>query len=307
MPQTLPNPLVQAGAANRVRAGSADRAFDAPVLLGLWHLTSIDAPTVAVVWSLGFAWAAGVRLPVWIPVLLALAAWTVYIVDRLLDANTALRSSDLSGLRERHRFHYRHRRALIPVAIAAACAAICIVFTFMPWAARERDSILGLAAVAYFARVHAPRTPAGGLPCLSRLLRKEMLVGLLFTAACALPAISRAAPHISSVPWPVFGTAALFTLLAWLNCHAIDRWEVGEHEKGKLMILVPACLLAFAGLMLAAILSSTQTRPAALVVAGAVSALLLALLDGLRGRFTPLALRTYADLVLLAPLVLILR
>ena len=305
MPQTLPNPLVQAGVANR--AAAERRTFDAPVLLRFWHLTSLDAPTVAVVWSLGFAWAAGVRLPVWIPVLLALAAWTVYIVDRLLDAHTALRSSDLSGLRERHRFHYRHRRALIPVAIAAACAAICIVFTFMPWAARERDSLLGISALAYFARVHAPRTLTGRLPRLSRVLQKEMLVGLLFTAACALPAISRAAPLKSSVPWPVCAAAVLFAFLAWLNCHAIDRWEVGEQDTGKPLILVPACLLAVAGLMLAAILSSTQPRPAALVVTGAVSALLLALLDGLRSRLTPLAVRAFADLVLLAPLALILR
>jgi hypothetical protein len=35
--------------------------------------------------------------------------------------------------------------------------------------------------------------------------------------------------------------------------------------------------------------------------------LLLALLDGLRGRLTPLAVRAFADLVLLAPLALILR
>jgi hypothetical protein len=105
----------------------------------------------------------------------------------------------------------------------------------------------------------------------------------------------------------VCAAAVLFAFLAWLNCHAIDRWEVGEQDTGKPLILVPACLLAVAGLMLAAILSSTQPRPAALVVTGAVSALLLALLDGLRSRLTPLAVRAFADLVLLAPLALILR
>lgn len=306
MPQTLPNPLVQAGVADR--AASAGRTFDAPVLLRFWHLTSLDAPTVAAVWSLGFAWAAGVRLPVWIPILLALTAWAVYIADRLFDARTALRSFDLSSLRERHRFHHRHRRTLIPVAIAAACAAGWIVFTLMPWAARERNSLLGIAALAYFAHVHAPRTLTVGLTRLSRLLQKEMLVGLLFTAACALPAISRATPRKGSVPWPVCAAAILFAFLAWLNCHSIDRWEVvGEQETGKPLILVPACLLAFAGLMLAASLSSTQPRPAALAVTGAVSALLLALLDGIRSRLTPLAVRACADLVLLAPLALLLK
>jgi hypothetical protein len=50
-----------------------------------------------------------------------------------------------------------------------------------------------------------------------------------------------------------------------------------------------------------------RPRPAALTAAAAASALLLALLDRIRGRLTPLALRAAADLVLLTPLVLLLR
>lgn len=67
------------------------RIFDAWAPVKLWHLSSLDAPTVAVVWSLGFGWAAGVRLPFWVPVLIALGTWAVYIGDRLLDARSALR------------------------------------------------------------------------------------------------------------------------------------------------------------------------------------------------------------------------
>jgi hypothetical protein len=48
-------------------------------------------------------------------------------------------------------------------------------------------------------------------------------------------------------------------------------------------------------------------RIALLVASGAASALLLALLDRLRGRLTPLALRAAADLVLLTPLPFLLR
>lgn len=301
MPQTLPNPLVRVSAADH--AHSSSRKIDAPPLLRLWHLTSLDAPTVAAVWSLGFAWAAGVRLPAWVPILLALAAWAVYIGDRLLDARTA----NPGTLRDRHRFHFRHRRLLIPIAIAAACAAAWIVLTLMPTAARERNSPLALAALAYLARVHSPRSLTAPLTPLSLLLKKEMLVGLLFTAACALPAISRAAALPNQPLWPLFVAAIVFALLAWLNCHAIDRWEVREHEFDMPRILLPACLLAFAGLLLAAILSSTQPRPAAMIVTASVSALLLALLDRLRGRLTPLALRACADLVLLAPLSLLLK
>jgi hypothetical protein len=139
------------------------------------------------------------------------------------------------------------------------------------------------------------------------LFQKEMLVGVLFTAACVLPTITRIDADGSHSLWPMYATAVLFALLAWLNCHAIDRWEGAEQETNRPLILLPACLLTFAGLMLAAVLSSTQPRPAALVVAGAVSALLLALLDALRGRLTPLAVRAAADLVLLAPLALLFR
>jgi hypothetical protein len=305
VPQTLPNPLVQTGATDRT--GAEDSKFDAPVLLRFWHLTSLDAPTVAAVWSLGFAWAAGIRLPVWIPILLALAGWAVYIFDRLFDVRAALREADQSGLRERHRFHHRHRRVLGPMAFAAACAAGWIVFTLMPWAARERNSILGLAALAYFARVHGPRTLLRGFAGFSRLMKKEMVVGLLFTAACALPTISRAALQKSPALWPMCGAGVMFAMLAWINCHAIDRWEVAEQEAGEPLILMPAWVLAFVGMMLAAILAANQPRPAALVVTGAVSALLLALLDGFRRRLTPLAVRACADLVLLAPMVLLLR
>jgi hypothetical protein len=49
-----------------------------------------------VAWSLNFAWAAGVNLPKWVPVLLALGTWAVYVGDRLLDARAAFRSGNLA-------------------------------------------------------------------------------------------------------------------------------------------------------------------------------------------------------------------
>jgi hypothetical protein len=380
MPQTFLNTQAQASSAHCIPVAS--RRLNAPALLRLWHLTSLDAPTVAAVWSLAFAWAVGIRLPVWIPLLLALTAWAVYIADRLLDARAALRAANLLSLRERHRFHHRYRRRFVPLAIAAACAAACIVFTFMPAAARERDSFLAVAAMAYFTRVHSSsRLPTLGLSRFSMLWKKEMVVGVLFTAACVLPALSRAAAQTRPTLWPLLAAAVFFALLAWLNCHAIERWEsepsqqagresffaakpnaekLGSEGGGgfnprikpteSMWALAPegrfpptsrefpsfsegckapavyasfsrwlkpphpsassataACVLAFAGLLLACALSHAQPRSAALAVAGAVSALLLAVLDRFRNRLTPLALRAAADLVLLTPLAFLLR
>lgn len=308
MPQTLPNPTAQFKVATQNPAAS--HRWDAPAPLRFWHLTSLDAPTVAVVWSLAFAWAAKVSLPGWIPLLLALAAWSVYIADRLLDARAALRTGNLQSLqslRQRHWFHHRHRRLFVPLAIAAACAAACIVVGVMPAAARERNFLLAVAALAYFTRVHSSRwLPVASGSSLVPRFKKEMLVGLLFTAACALPALSRALAQSNGPIWPLSAAVVFFAMLAWLNCHAIERWETDDQSQ-RSSIFPLACALALAGLLLAFMTPNPQSHCASLVAAGTLSAFLLALLDRLRNRLTPLALRASADLVLLTPLALLVR
>jgi hypothetical protein len=308
-------------------------------VLRLWHLASLDAPTVAVVWAEGFAWAARAALPLWVAALLALTAWAVYIGDRLLDARNGIGAGAVRKLRERHWFHWRHRRTLTPLAIAAACAAAWMVLALMPAVARERDTVLAAAALVYFTGVHAASDRGTRPPRLrTAVLSKEMLVGAIFTAGCALPALNRAA-----APWTLAAPVAFFAALAWLNCWAIERWEadlkgaceglmesqVSESRPGapdaavsqswasclpglrietwgtQLCVFTIAGLLGLIGLMLAAALAAGQPRPAVLLAAGAASALLLALLDRLRPRLTPLALRAAADLVLLTPALLV--
>ena len=302
VPETLANPETRDPAAPP--ACAASRVLDAPLLLRLWHLASLDAPTVAVVWALGFAWAAGVRLPPWVLGLLALAVWAVYIGDRLLDARKGLRIGRLDGLRERHLFHWKWRRILSPIAIAAAGAAACIALLEMPSTSFELDSLVAAAAVVYLRRVHfrrGNRQKPGGV--LSRALTKELLTGVLFAAGCALPAWNRAAGGPGVLLLPV----AFFAALAWLNCSAIDRWEASRGNSNAMRVLISAVSIAIAGGLAAGLLSASQPRAALLLVAGAASALLLALLDRMRPRLTPLALRAGADLVLVTPLVVLLR
>ncbi len=294
MPQVLLNSRTQATSYRRTGI------IEAPAPLRLWHLASLDAPTVALVWSLAFAWVARVRLPLWVPALVMLAVFAIYVADRLLDARAGLQSPD--SLRDRHHFHWRHRRILLPLAIAAACAAAWIVFNLMPRGARERDSVLAAVSLLYFTRVHSGRRFS--LP-VSPFLSKELLVGLLFTAGCAIPAWSRADTSHSILFLPLLVPAAFFALLAWLNCHAIDRWEATPNSPSHLPIFFEASLVALAGLILAAVVCPTQPRSAALLVCGVAAALLLALLDILRSRLTPIALRAAADLVLLTPLLLV--
>jgi hypothetical protein len=304
--QTLTNPLTAERTTGRNR--SMKQQWDTPVLLRLWHLASLDAPTVAVVWALGFAWAAGIRLPVWVSAILALVTWTIYVADRVLDARFSMRAGEPDRLRLRHHFHWRYRRILIPLAVSAACAAAGIVLVLMPPAALERNSLLAVAAVAYFTRVHSrasqsPVRPSSLSPFLSLFFSKELLVALLFTTACVLPAWSRTNDRTALCSLLVL--AVFFALLAWLNCHAIDRWESSLTPSRKGQILPLASLLALLGLLLTTTLSLTLPGAAALVAAGAASAQLLALLDLLRNRLSPLALRAAADLVLLTPVLLI--
>ncbi|HZV59138.1 MAG TPA: hypothetical protein VFF42_02285, partial [Candidatus Eremiobacteraceae bacterium] len=126
-------------------------------MLASWHLASLDAPTVAVVWGWGFAWTAGVRLAAWPLEVLGLVVWAVYVADRLLDTVGTARHD----LRERHHFHWRHRRILAPLATGAGLVAAWIVRLRVPALALPQDSAVAAATLAYFSGVHGrARLPA---------------------------------------------------------------------------------------------------------------------------------------------------
>jgi len=291
-------PLSLARNATTYEDGRRSRAdVEAPVLLRWWHLASLDAPTVAVLWSLSFARTTGVHLPLWVPVLVALGTWCVYVGDRILDAWRAFRAATVDSLRERHFFHWRFRRVLVPLSACAALAAAAIIVGQMPATVREHDSVLALAALAYFSGVHAP----GARPpkWLSRLQSKELAVGVLFTAGCALPTLTRVHAATGGRVSGLLLAMGFYAALAWLNCAAIDRWESGDSSK----VALPAGLIAAGAVLFALLYTWFDPRLSLLCAACAASALLLAWLDRQRGRLTPLALRCAADLVLLTPIV----
>ena len=262
----------------------------------LWHLTSLDAPTVTVVWTLAFAWAAQVHLPPWLPAALALAAWSVYIGDRLLDARNAR-----TPLRERHHFHWRHRRVFAPIALVSGGAAAGVFLYFMPLAARGRNSVLAAAALLYFSSVHSPWQTS--LQRFRFRVPKELLVGILFTLACATPTWARSlAPERLELLAPIVA----FIALAWLNCAAIEEWESGVTSTRSSRIFPLGVSLAAACVVVAWIpVTLGYPLQAALLVAAAVSAALLAWLDGRRHSMSRVELRATADLVLLTPLMLL--
>lgn len=277
--------------------------MSAASVLRFWHLSSLDAPSVALTWCLAFVWVAHIRPPWWVPVLLPLAVWAVYVADRLLDARRGLYAARIDHLRERHLFHWRFRRILAPLASVAAIAAAWIVFTLMPLNFREHDSLLAAASLLYFTSVHSRRR-------IPQLFSKEFLVGVLFTLGCALPAWSRAEFFRSPQAWPLLTATVVFMLLAWLNCRAIDQWESDSEQPDELhgrSISTATLGLWLAGVSVAcaAAWASSSPRCAALLGCASAAALLLGWLDRYSDRVAPVTLRAAADLALLTPAFLI--
>jgi hypothetical protein len=270
------------------------RRIEVPRLLRLWHLTSLDAVTVAVIWTVAFAWAAHLSLPWWPPVVVGLSAWSFYIADRLLDARRAC-----TPLRTRHYFHWQHRNVFLPLAAGCGISALVLVLWKMPFRFEMRDSVIAVAAVAYFARVHTSGESNPFVPRRKsrRWVRKELLVALVFTAACAAPALAR-----SMTRWSLVPVLMVFAALAWLNCHAIESWESGDASSVRpaMQWLIAA---TFTGAVCMAFLH--EPRMCLLLLSAGASACLLGLLDHHQQRLSGMALRTLADLVLLTPLVVV--
>jgi hypothetical protein len=294
--------------------------------LVLWHLTSLDAPTVAVVWSFGFAWSCNVHPRPWTLLLLVLVTWCIYVLDRLLDAHSGLQAPLHNSLRERHIFHWRHRMIFLPLAAGVACVCAAIVFTLLPSIVWEPGSVMAIASFTYLSSVHLRHAPTNSTAGnLRSFPAKEFFVALLFTAGCALPSWSRmhASGAIQSSLWPFWIPAGYFAVLAWLNCVCIAQWEDGDEPRALFCdayqrssrlagIELPAhvlaaLFLAITGLTLAGIAVAAHPRTTALLVAASTSAVILVLLDCFRNRIAPSTLRSAADLALLTPVVLLLR
>lgn len=278
-------------AAPAIIATERRRTFLSGVFL-YWHLLSLDAPTVAVLWAWSFARAASVHPSPAAIAILGLGTWIVYVGDRLLDARPGARRSDL---RDRHFFHARNRGVLLAGCAAAAVPLLWLVAARMPEPARREDTAIFAASMAYFVPVH--------LPVIRIRFPRELVVGILFAAATVVPAWSRSrSPHAE-----LAALALLFAALCWLNCAAIHVWE-REGRVARLSLVQPVAFCIVAGAAMVMLLAfSTRPGVAWLAAAGLASALMLLALDRLQareGRFRPsrLALRIAADAVLLTPL-----
>jgi hypothetical protein len=276
-------------------------------LLALWHLLSLDAPTVATTWTVFIARAAHVALPWPEPVAMFVAVWMIYAADRLLDAR--LLDIDVRpnhDLESRHRFHHFHRNHFLP-AILLSTPALVYLLTRIDARALHLYVLLATLLGVWMLLIHA-RPLSKGVTNTNRL-PKELAVGLFFPAAIFIPTVARI-PTLRPTLLPV---AILFACVCTLNClylyawehpaprlhaHLTTRWATAHLTQIATVILTVATLILSASIFTASI-----TRLPAL--ACALSAAALILLNAFRRRIIPVHLRAAADLALLTPLLLL--
>jgi len=281
-----------------------------------WHLLSLDAPTVAALWSWSMARAMHIRLPWSALLLLALGTWIVYVADRILDG---LRIQSAAHLRERHFFYMRHRSKSLFATVMVSLVLVWLVATRMTAAARFEDMALFGVALAYFCLIHicGPLCESLCESSIERWFPKEMVVGMVFAAAVAVPAWSRLQGQRTSL----IPVATLFASLCWLNCTAIEKWERAPPAATHLSttplahattrwaqryLSFVSCAIALMAAIACtrSILSADSVTMPLLYLACMVSAILFLAFD--RSRLGSFHLRIAADAALLTPLLFVL-
>lgn len=283
-----------------------------------WHLLSLDAPTIAILWSWVFAHAMHLHIPLLSILFLPAATWLLYVADRILDGlRHDWMDRERTDLRERHIFHARHRQAFVLTALILAALLAYLVFTHMYPQALRDNLFLSMFALLYLFLVHTTsrfgRVPQPGW------LPKELAVGIIFAAATAVPAWSRMykCPDLQKVH--LAQAVILFALLCWINCVAIEKWEGGWPVPLESSTFTAAHRSTrWAGAHLKSIVSAIalfsvagawSAQPSGLgevYLAAFLSSALFFGLDAQRSLFSPFSLRIAADAAMLTPLAIFL-
>jgi hypothetical protein len=265
----------------------------------MWHLLSLDAPTVAALWTWFIASANHIHLPFSSTLSMALAVWMLYAGDRVMDARLLdVDPARYDGLEARHYFHHRHRTGFL-AGIIVCCAGLAALLPRLDAAAVRLYLILGGLVAGYFLVIHATSSVAAQQK-VARRMPKEMVVGLCFAAATFIPTVARREPLLPA--------GLFFAALCSLNCLFIYAWE---HEGDRAGRGIPAmtrvalgrlpalsAALIFCGI---ALVLFDQRVPWPVSCAGALSAAILLLLHDRRHAMARTTLRAAADLALITP------
>lgn len=291
------------------RRETAKRSFHSPLVL--WHLLSLDAPSVAALWTFAIADTAHLSLSWTEPAAMFVAVWMLYAADRLLDARPSPNGEFPADLEERHRFHHRHRRVFLTTIVLAAGILSWLLRTLDP-RALHLYALLAALLAAWLLLIHTRPLPTAS----SHRLPKELAVGIFFPAAVFIPTVAR----LPQLRLDLLLPALLFASVCTLNCLFVYAWEhAGDHSCAHwttrwamqhLPVLAVSSVAASCVLFLSSLLYrlpiDLRLRHAYIMLTAStlLSALLLLLLHRQRNRIRPVSLRALADLVLLTPLII---
>jgi len=273
---------------------SSDCALHRYSLPQLWHLLSLDAPTVAVAWFVLATHAAHLHLHRFDAASLFLATWMFYVVDRLLDARCGEPHPE-----DRHRFHGDNSKAFSCVLLCAA-PVLLLLLSHMEQPLRRAWLLLGLGAAGYYAWVHTRDTAVDS----TAQLPKEIYVGIGFALAIFLP------EALAGALRPLWPQALCFGALCWLNCTLIYEREHSSQNAAhwSTQFAIRHALLLQAALLICGLaLCFTVNTPRALSVCIVLSAAVMMALRRLRHRIHRLDYRIAADAALLTPLLFLFR
>ena len=276
-------------------APSRDLSNNSPLLW--WHLLSLDAPTIAGLWCWSFGHAFGVSLPWFGVVTLCLGTWCVYVADRLLDGWN--KKSDVT-LRERHIFYLCYRHLFLWALTAAALPLAYFILVRVSARVRKDDLLLALIGCLYFSTI---RTSLA-----QKWIPKEIVVGVLFAVATALPCWSRLPTNHA---W-MLACSIIFAALCCWNCVAIQIWE--DDRSAVRTEVFPHTVTSWAGRHLRPFAICLAVLPAAmsifspavgiqiLLASCSLSGILFLLMDHYGASLQARTMRIGADLALLTPL-----
>jgi hypothetical protein len=266
--------------------------------LDLWHLLSLDAPTVAALWTWFIASANHLRLPkVSIPAMF-LAVWVLYVADRLLDARLLSKHPlEAESLEARHHFHHRHRGFFF-IGLLLASTALASLLPHLSSQAIHLYLILGGLVLAYFILIHATES--------AHRLPKEFAVGICFAAAIFIPTVAQQ-PDLRLRLLPL---ALLFASLCSLNCLFIFAWEhdykqTNAHPTTRAAMHYLPQLSAVTTVIGLGLCLLDRRAPWSIAAACTLSLFLLLLLHNYRRHIPAITLRAAADLSLTTPLLLL--
>jgi len=268
--------------------------------LALWHLLSLDAPTVAALWTWFVARCCGVVLPWSAPAAMFLAVWMLYATDRLLDARPNAASPELE---ERHRFHHHHKRAFLAGIVGASVLLAGLLPRIAPEALRLY-ALLASLLFAYFFLIHI--YPSNSASLDAHRLPKELAVGVFFPAAVFIPTVARA-PGLRLMLAPA---ALLFAAVCTLNCLYLYAWEhpgsrAEAHWTTRFATQHLPALSGITVMLCCGVFALEPRGVAMLTLASGMSVVFLLLLHWQRERLSAIHLRAAADVALLTPLLLV--